>query len=285
MSSSIQDAVRVALWTIAALVVIFVTFSQFTHWYNGEKGIVEWDPRCNIAVVPIVGTIVTAPTAPAPTSGEETTDPWGSGGGELVVDTVRSQLRLYENDLAIQGVLFRIDSLGGTPVASEILMNEIQRVNLPTVALIREIGTSGAYWAATGANTIIASPLSVVGSIGVTASYLENSQKNKEEGLTYVDLSSGKFKDTGVPDKPLTKEERDLFMRDLTISHGVFVEEVAANRRLPVEKVAALADGSTMLGQQAVGEGLIDMLGDQETARTWFAEKLGLAKEDVIFCE
>lgn len=285
MTPLIQDAVRVALWTVAALMVLLVAFSQFTYWYSGTQGFVEWDPRCNVAVVPIVGTLVTAPMAPMSPADEETLDPWGSGGGELVVDTVRAELQSYVNDPAIQGVLFRIDSPGGTPVASEILMNEIRRVGLPTVALIREIGTSGAYWAATGANTVIASPLSVVGSIGVTASYLENSKKNTEEGLTYVDLSTGKFKDTGVPDRPLTTEERDLLMRDLKISHDLFVQEVAANRHLPIEKVAALADGSTMQGQQALDEGLIDTLGDQETARSWFAEKLGLAKEDVIFCE
>jgi protease-4 len=200
-------------------------------------------------------------------------------------DDVIASLRAAEADPNILGVIVNIDSLGGAPVASELIANALKNLSLPTVALIREFGTSGGYLAATGADTIIASPFSDVGSIGVTLSYLENWEKNAKEGLRFVSLSSGKYKDYGNPDKPLTAEERALLERDLKIYHDQFVKEVSENRNLPIEDISKLADGSSMPGELALKNKLIDSIGDQETARAWFAGELGVSSEEIIFCE
>jgi protease-4 len=194
-------------------------------------------------------------------------------------------LRLAENDPNIGGILVRIDSTGGTPVASEVLADAIKALSLPVVALIREYGTSGGYLAASGADAIFASPLSDVGSIGITMSYVENVKKNAEEGLSYVSLSSGRFKDAGSPNRSLTSEERALFERDLKILHDVFVQKVSENRGVPVADIAKLADGSSMPGALALEHKLIDQLGNQDSTRPWFAEKLGLSAEEIVFCE
>ena len=119
----------------------------------------------------------------------------------------------------------------------------------------------------------------------MTMSYVENSAKNAKDGLRYVPLASAQFKDYGDPDKPLTYAERILIERDLKMAHEQFVKEVAENRNLPIEQVAKLADGSSMPGSLALKNKLIDTLGDQETARAWFAERLGMKTEEVIFCE
>jgi len=147
------------------------------------------------------------------------------------------------------------------------------------------MGASAAYLAATGAKTIIASPFSDIGSIGVSMSYLDNTAKNVKDGLKYIPLTSAKFKDYGVPDKPLTTDERALIERDLKIYHNQFVKEVAENRNLSIEQVAKLADGSSMPGPLALENKLIDALGDQETVRAWFAEQLEIPLEEVVFCE
>jgi protease-4 len=110
-------------------------------------------------------------------------------------------------------------------------------------------------------------------------------KRTQKEGLRFVSLSSGKYKDYGNPDKPLTAEERALLERDLKIYHDQFIKEVSENRNLPIEDVAKLADGSSMPGELALHNKLIDALGDQETARAWFAEQLGISNEEVIFCE
>jgi len=274
----------VAIWAIAILIVFVVGLKIFGMWYDEWSGFnASWDLSgggyCNIGILPIVGEIAIYDYSQEYLSEE------GGAYTLAVADDVVGYLRAMEADPYIEGVLVRIDSGGGSPVASEVITNALKHSFLPTAAVIREIGTSGAYLAATGADFIFASAYSDVGSIGITMSYLENSRQNETEGLRYVSLASGELKDAGNPNKPLTAEERALFERDLALSHEYFVTQVAENRGLPREDVEVLADGSSMMGEQALENGLIDAVGDQEAARFWFAEELGLSPEEVVFCE
>ncbi len=174
-----------------------------------------------------------------------------------------------QNDNSMKGVIVEIDSGGGSPYASEEIMKALKRLDKPTVAVIRERATSGAYLIASATDRIFASDFSDIGGIGVTMSYLDYSQQNEEDGLIYQQISSGKFKDAGDPDKPLTQEEYDLFMRDTELMHTMFTANVANNRGLDIKKVIELADGSSMLGAQAKESGLIDEIGDTNSAQTW----------------
>ncbi len=278
----IQDLVRilaiavVGVGAFAAGLWIWGNWNDEWSGYNAQFSVS--DGSCNIAIVPITGDITSLLSTG---NGEETADSYPITN----VDDVLYQLRLAENDPNIEGILVRIDSLGGSPVASEILANAIKAVDLPIAALIREYGTSGGYLAATGADTIFASQLSDVGSIGITMSYLENVGKNVKEGLRYVSLSSAPFKDYGDPNKPLTMAERALLERDLKIWHDEFVRQVSANRNMPIEDVAKLADGSSMPGALALKHKLIDKLGNQAATRLWFAAQIGIPAADIEFCE
>ena len=230
---------------------------------------------CNIALVPIVGDIYLD-------------EPSHDGSEYLAVtnaDEVVAMIRDAERNPYIEGILVRIDSLGGTPVASEIIMNAIRRSSLPSAALIREYGTSGGYLVASAADVVFASPFSDVGGIGITMSYVESSEKNRRDGLQFVSLASAPFKDYGSPDKPLTAAERALLERDLEIFHAEFVALVAENRNLPVREVEVLADGSSFPGSLAVEKNLVDFVGGEEDALEWFAEKLGLPSEYIIVCD
>lgn len=278
-----QEIITIALWVVALLITFAVGLWMFGTWhdewsgYNASVKTTISDGSCNIAVIPIVGTII--PYAGADEDGSGSLPP------STNPDDVMAAIRAAEANSDILGVLARIDSSGGTPAASETISSGFKRSSLPVVALIREMGTSGAYLMASGAKIIIASPFSDIGSIGMTMSYIDNTEQNIKEGLQYVSLTSAKFKDLGVPDKPLTSAERILLERDLKIYHEQFVKEVAENRSLPIEQVAKLADGSSMPGALALQNKLIDQLGDQETARVWFAEQLKLSPEEVVFCE
>ncbi len=174
-----------------------------------------------------------------------------------------------QNDDDMRGVIVEIDSGGGSPFASEEIMKAIKRLNKPTVAVIRERATSGGYLIASATDKIFASDFSDIGGIGVTMSYLDYSQQNEEKGITYQQISSGKFKDTGDPDKSLNEEEWELLMRDTEIMHAMITANVAVNRDLEIEKVIKLADGSSMLGEMAQENGLIDEIGDWNSARSW----------------
>lgn len=279
----VRDIVRIVAIAIIGLAAFWGGLWMWGDWndewsgYNAQFSVS--DGYCNIAVVPITGDITSLPYTE-----EDPEDPTYQY-PVAAVDDILYQLRLAENDPNIEGILVRIDSLGGTPVASEILADAIKSSPLPTAALIREYGTSGGYLAATGADTIFASPLSDVGSIGITMSYVENVAKNATEGLRYVPLSSAPFKDYGDPNKSLTAAERALFERDLKIYHDEFVKQVAKNRQMKVKEVAKLADGSSMPGALALEKGLIDALGNQAATRSWFAQQLGITVPDIVFCE
>jgi len=146
-------------------------------------------------------------------------------------------------------------------VAGEEIANAIKNSDKPVVAYIREMGASSAYWAISSASKIFASENSNVGDIGITSSYLSDAGKNAKDGLTYEQLSAGKFKDAGNTDKPLTAEERALFMRDVNIVYQNFIKDVAQNRNIPIDKVSSMADGATVLGLKGKELGLIDVIG------------------------
>ncbi|MBI2130309.1 S49 family peptidase, partial [Candidatus Woesearchaeota archaeon] len=149
----------------------------------------------------------------------------------------------------------------GSPVASEEIANAIKKTNKTSVAWIREIGTSGAYWVASSTDYIIASRVSITGSIGVIASYTEFSGIMKDYNLTYRRLISGKYKDIGDPFKELVPEEQEILQSYLDSIRDYFVEEVAKNRNMKKQEVEKAANGLFYLGGEAKKLGLIDEIG------------------------
>jgi len=184
-------------------------------------------------------------------------------------------IKQANEDDDIKAILVEVDSHGGLPVAGEEVANALKNSEKSTVAVIRQSGLSAAYWAVTGADRIFASRNSDVGSIGVTSSYLQNVGKNQKDGNDYVQLSSGKYKDAGDPDRPLTEEERQLFLRDIKIVHENFIEDVAANRDIPVADVQKIADGSSVLGDRAKELRLIDEIGGISEAEKYLESIIG----------
>ncbi len=194
-------------------------------------------------------------------------------------DDVLNLIKDANSNNDIKAITIEIDSSGGSPVAGEEIMRALKDSGKPTVAFIRNRGLSSAYLIATGVETIFASQFSDVGSIGITMSYLQNTEKNKKDGLTYIDLSSGKYKDSGNPNRSLTEEEKQIFMRDVKISHDYFVGLVSENRNLDIEMVKKLADGSSINGMGALKEGLIDKIGILPDVENFLAEKIGTTAE------
>ncbi|MDO8569841.1 MAG: S49 family peptidase [bacterium] len=220
---------------------------------------------CNVLVLSANGTLSTYLP-------EQTTDDWSDvSSSEYITDGIL----LAQDDPEIKAVLLSIDSSGGYGVAGEEIANALKRLDKPSVAVIRAIGASAAYWAATGADKIYASKISDVGSIAITASYLDETKKIEKEGYQYTELSSAKYKDLGDVGRPLTAEERVIVLSDLRKAHYVFVQDVATNRNLEVSKVEKLANGLTYIGTDALGYGLIDEIGDIATATKYLEERIG----------
>ena len=204
----------------------------------------------------------------------------GSIGDVVGSEDVVYSIKAAEDNPDVKAILVEVDSYGGYPVAAEEIATALKSVTKPTVVQIRQAGLSAAYWAATGADTIFASELSDIGSIGVTQSYVDASGYNQKEGYIYNSLSTGKYKDMLDPEKPLTAEERALLERDLQIVHEAFVKAVSENRGLSISRVRALADGSSMPGKMALENGLIDRIGGFSEVEEYLKELID--KEPVI---
>lgn len=202
--------------------------------------------------------------------------------GDVSSSEILEIIEIAERSEDIKAIILDIDSSGGYAVAGEEISNAFSRAEKPTVAVIRTTGASSAYWSAMGTDKIFASLISDIGSIGVTLSYVDNSRKNQIEGLVYNQISSGKFKDTMDPDKILTYEEKQYLMRDINIMADVFIKAVSEKRNIDIWKVKALADGSTMAGQMALDNGLIDQIGGMYEVKQYLADLIG---EEVMICE
>lgn len=210
--------------------------------------------RCNVQGVKLYGQLYTYRNEASDNSGQASKD-------IASAEEITAAIEKANKDSSIKAILLQVDSSGGSPVGGWEIAEALKHSTKPTIALIRERGDSAGYLAASGAKYIVASADSDVGSIGVTMSYVGNADKNTQDGLTFYQLSEGKYKDAGDPDKPLTPDEQQIFMRDVKILYNNFVNDVATNRNLGVDKVATLADGSSMLGQMAKDDGLIDQVG------------------------
>ncbi len=224
---------------------------------------------CNVTGIDLHGTLVTyVPSMGGMDDFEAYQTQYGDAvGSENIIAAIRRAVA----DESVKAIVLEIDSGGGSPVAGEEIAQALKDSFKPTVVVIRQGGLSSAYWAATGAKRIFASKNSDVGSIGVTSSYLENIDTDTK----YIQLSSGKFKDSGDPDKPITEEEKRLFMRDINIIYENFISDVSTNRSIPKDEVRAIADGSSVLGEAALSLKLIDEIGGWKEAETYLEQLMG----------
>jgi len=265
-----REVANVTLRVIAVVATIILLVVSIGWLYESELTIS--DGTCNIAFMPIEGTIlpfhglVDVPLTITP-------------------DEVDSFISAAEKESGIDGILIEVNSPGGTPVASERIAQRLYNASIPVVVIIGDVAASGGYMVAAAGDHVIASPMSDVGSIGVNMSYVEESKKNEEEGLTYVQLTSAEFKDAGSPNRPITDVERELFQKDLDIVHDAFVSLVAKYRSLDIAEVEALADGSSMPGQRALDNKLIDSLGGMPEARGVLSALTNKSIEDTIICD
>ncbi len=263
---------KTAIILIIITAIIALIVGAWAGSYEDEYADAEIPASCNVLVSNMNGYLATYTTE---TSAEGLESDVASS--EYIVDAIH----YAEGNPQIKAFLLSIDSFGGDITTGEEVANALKALDKPSVALIRSVGASAAYWAATGADTVFASRISDVGSIGVTASYLDETRKNAQEGYTYVELSSAPHKDAGDPSRPLNATERAAVLSDIKKIHEVFVDEVASNRNLEREKVAGLANGLTYLGMDALEHGLIDKVGDLTTVTEYIAEQIG---EPVELC-
>lgn len=238
-------------WFIAGIVSLFVGTDTAT--LSG-----------NVALIPIKGLIVTE-------SGRDVLGREVASSKEIVAFIEKA-----DENKDIKAIIFEINSPGGTPVASEEIANAINKVNKTTVAWIRETGASGAYWIASATDHIIASRMSITGSIGVIGSYVEFAGFIERYNMSYQRLVGGEQKDLGDPFRRLTINEKRILQKKIDLIHGYFIEDVARNRNMKKEDMQKLATGIFYLGSEALDAGLIDAIGSKDEVEAFLKKELNI---------
>jgi protease-4 len=167
-------------------------------------------------------------------------------------------------------LLLRIDSPGGTVGDSQEIHAALRRLRQKgcrVVASFGNISASGGVYVGVAAETIVANPGTITGSIGVILRGNNLSKLLERVGISFETVKSGLYKDILSPDRALTGEERELLQSLIDSSYGQFVAAVAEGRGLAEERVRSFADGRVFSGAQALDLGLVDELGDEERAR------------------
>jgi protease-4 len=190
-----------------------------------------------------------------------------SSGTQIVTpDSIRGAISQAESDSSVSSILLEVDSPGGSPVASEEIMEAVNDSKKPVVVWISDVGASGAYLAVSPADKIIASPSSMVGSIGVLMDITDLSQYYQNLGINKYAIKAGEYKDMGADYRALTANETKMLQDMVDEDYDRFVTLVAENRHLDKDYVLSIAEGKIYTGTQAKNIKLIDDTGSEQDA-------------------
>jgi len=172
------------------------------------------------------------------------------------------------DDRRYVAVVVRIDSPGGAVAPSQEMYDAVRRLaeKKPVVASLGSVAASGGYYDASGADTIVASPGTLTGSIGVIMSLTNVRGLMDKLGVEATIVTAGKWKDTGSPFRAVTAEERAMLQAMANEVHTQFIDAVAAGRKLDPARAREVGNGRVYTGQEAKQIGLVDELGGLEDA-------------------
>ncbi|HUF47176.1 MAG TPA: signal peptide peptidase SppA [Vicinamibacterales bacterium] len=183
-------------------------------------------------------------------------------------DTFAEWVRRARNDSDIRAIVVRVDSPGGSAIASEVIWRELMlaRDVKPVVVSMGDVAASGGYYIAAPAHAIVAQPGTITGSIGVvTGKYVLQGSMDKL-GVGTGSESLGRFAEMYSPFRPFTRAERDRVDEQMQATYDLFVTRVADGRQSTREKIDAVAQGRVWTGRQASELGLVDELGGLDRA-------------------
>jgi len=218
-----------------------------------------------IAVIPLSGTITSADSSLL-------------SGSTITPELVRDYLARVEKDKAVKAIVFHIESPGGEIAPSQEILWEIERVKetKPIVVSMGGTAASGGYYISTQADKIVALPTTMTGSIGVISAIPNIEGLLEKLGIQIEIFKGGKYKDMYQGLRELTPEEEEIMQQMIDEYYEQFIDVVAEGRKLSREEVRDLATGQIYTGTEAKELGLVDELGDLNTAIDLAAELAGI---------
>jgi protease-4 len=207
-----------------------------------------------------------------------------SGSG-ITPDLARNYLTKAENDRAVKAIVLRIDSPGGEIEPTQEILLQIERVKetKPVVVSMGEMAASGGYYISTGADKIVAMPTTQTGAIGVISAAVNVKGLLDKLGIDVEIFKGGKYKDMYWGLRELTPEEQGIMQSTVDEFYEQFVNVVAQGRGLSTDQVKDLATGQLYTGTKAKDLGLVDELGDLNTAMNLAVELAGIEAPKVEY--
>ncbi len=231
--------------------------------YLRSDGPSAFDSRPRLALVYVVGEIASGRSSRG-----------GLGGDVAGSDSVAAAIRKAREDEGVRALVVRIDSPGGSGVASDVIWRELRltAARKPVVASMGDVAASGGYYVAMGADAIVAEPGTITGSIGVFGGKFSLRGLYDKLGLSKEIVSRGRNAALFTDYRPWSDEERAHVRGLMTAFYREFVSKVAERRGRSFEEIHAVAQGRVWSGSEAVERGLADRLGG-------LGEAVALAKE------
>jgi protease-4 len=245
----------------------YVQQEQYRQISPGTLGL-NRGPR--IAVIYAVGLISSGPS--------HYDSPSGMVAGS---DTIVDYLRRARADNSIRAIVLRIDSPGGSAIASDVIWREIMltRERKPVIASMSDVAASGGYYIAMPAHAIVAEPATLTGSIGVVMIKFVIDGTLKKIGLDLEAVSEGRYAQMYSPIRQFSPEERARVQELMQATYDAFVEKAAAGRNTTPERIDAVAQGRVWTGSQAKQLGLVDELGGLERALALAKQRAKIAQD------
>lgn len=243
-----------SLW-IGAIVFFFTRSSGSGGEFAGEfkEKVVDEGNTDKVVMIGLSGVITSEATGP-----EVIND-----------DDVDKQLDQAVDDDNVVAVILDLDTPGGEVVASDNINRQVQKVRRarkPVVALMNATAASGGYYIAAASNEIVANSETLTGSIGVILTVFNVEGAASKLGIEEIVIKSGPHKDIASPFRPIPPDEQKILQDLVDQSYARFIDVVARGREMESAKVRELADGRIYSGAQAQRLGLVDRLGDRDTA-------------------
>jgi len=215
----------------------------------------------------------------------------GGGSGEDAMfgrvmgsETIGEAFRKVREDESIDAVVFRIDSPGGSDVASDVIWREamLTRKEKPVVVSMANVAASGGYWIAMASDTVVAEPTTITGSIGIYGGKFNLRGLYGKIGLSHDGVSSAPNADFFSDSRSFTEEERARFRHMIETGYRAFLDRVAEARGMTTDEVHAVAQGRVWSGRSALDHGLVDELGGLSRALEIAKEKAGFGRSDRV---
>jgi protease-4 len=196
-------------------------------------------------------------------------------------ETIANAIKTAREDKTVKAIVFRVDSRGGSGMASDMILREIIRTKgkKPFIVSMSDVAGSGGYFISCAADTIISLPGTYTGSIGVISGKFSLEGLYKKIGFDVETVKRGKHADFYTTTREFSDEEREIVKRQIKEFYDEFVKKVGEGRKMSYEQVDSIGRGRVWTGRQAKENGLVDELGGMNLALAIAKEKAGIPQE------